>query len=133
MRISTLGLLGGSLAILPVAAAAQWAPGVELAGQSVQVQTNGVVNSVHFAPGGVAHITTPNGRIIEGTWSSGPSGLCLNANGAQECWSYATPLSAGQPVSMTSSCGAVSTWTAAGTNTPPPPAPPQASSEGERG
>jgi hypothetical protein len=105
-------------------------PGAELAGHSVQVQTNGVANTIHFDQGGVARVVTPQGTVIPGTWTSSASGLCLNANGAQECWSYAAPLSAGQAMSMTSSCGAVSTWNAASTNAPPPQQP---SAEGERG
>jgi hypothetical protein len=132
MRISTLGVFGAALTLLPAAANAQWMPGSELAGQSVQVETNGTVNTIHFDPGGAARIITPRGTVIPGSWTSGPSGLCLNANGAQECWSYAAPMAAGQAVAMTSSCGAVSTWNPAGTNAPPPP-PQQPSAEGERG
>ncbi|HWJ59868.1 MAG TPA: hypothetical protein VNR68_09585 [Sphingomicrobium sp.] len=41
---------------------------------------------------------------------------------------YAAPLQAGQPVTVTSSCNATSTWLAASTNQPPPPA-----QRGERG
>ena len=131
MRISTGLLLGAAITILPAAAQAQWVPGSELAGQSVQVQSGSVVSTVHFDQGGVARIISPRGAITTGTWSSGSSGLCLNASGAQECWSYAAPMAAGQAVSMTSSCGAVSTWNAAQTNTPPRP--PEDSALGERG
>jgi hypothetical protein len=132
MRSSTL-VLGAALAVLPVAAHAQFVPGSELVGQSVQVETGGTVNTIHFDPGGAARIMTPRGGVIPASWTSGPSGLCLNANGAQECWSYASPMAAGQAVAMTSSCGAVSTWNPAGTNAPPPPPPQQPSAEGERG
>ena len=131
MRVHLLALLGAAVA-LPVPAFAQWAPGAELAGQSVQVETNGVVNTIHFDQGGTARIVTPQGTTLQGTWTSGPNGLCLNASGGQECWRYNAPLNAGQAVSLTSSCDAVSTWTAAGTNAPPPP-PQQPSAEGERG
>ena len=131
MRISTLGVFGAALTLLPAAANTQWMPGSELGGQSVQVETNGTVNTIHFDPGGAARIITPRGSVIPGSWTSGPSGLCLNANGAQECWSYASPMAAGQTVAMTSSCGAVSTWNPSGTNAPPPPQ--QPSAEGERG
>jgi len=134
MRISTVMVFGACLAALPAAAHAQWAPGAELAGQSVQITTDGVVNTVYFDQGGIARIVTPGGNTIQGTWTSSASGLCLNVGANQECWSYATPVAAGQPVTMTSSCGAVSTWNAAATNVPPPPPPPQQpSAEGERG
>lgn len=131
MRSSTLAF-GAALAVLPVSANAQFMPGSELVGQSVQVESAGTVNTIHFDPGGVARIVTPRGSVIPASWTNGPQGLCLNANGARECWSYSSPMNAGQSMPMTSSCGAVSTWNPAGTNAPPPP-PEQPSAEGERG
>jgi len=133
MRYFGILAFGAAVAVLPSAASAQWAPGSELAGQSVQVETNGVVNTIYLDQGGTARIVTPTGTTIPANWTSGANGLCLSANGAQECWTYTTPMNAGQPMSLTSSCGSVSTWSAAATNAAPPPPPPQSSPEGERG
>jgi hypothetical protein len=132
MRLSLTALLASAIGLVPAAASAQWMPGAELAGQSVQVDSGGIVNTIHFDAGGAARIVTPRGTVVPASWTSGPNGLCLDANGAQECWNYSAPLQAGQAVAMTSSCGAASTWNAAATNAPPPP-PQQPSAEGERG
>jgi hypothetical protein len=124
----SLGLLAA--AALPGAALAQaWTPGAEIVGQSVQVTTNGVTNTVYLDAGGSARIITPGGNTVPGTWSAANGQLCLSNGGAQECWPYASPFQAGQPVTLTSSCNATSTWLAAATNTPPPPPP----ARGERG
>jgi hypothetical protein len=104
----------------PVAAFAQWAPGSEIVGQSVQVETNGVTNTVYFDAGGAARIQTPAGNIVPGTWSAANGQLCLSTGAAQECWPYSQPFQAGQQVALTSSCNAASRWTALGTNQPPP-------------
>lgn len=122
--------LSGAAAMVPAAALAQavWVPGSEIVNQSAQVQTNGVVNTVHFAPGGVAHITTPAGNTVTGSWTATAGQLCLMTGGAQECWPYAAPFQAGQPITLTSSCAGTSTWTALGTNQPP-----VQSGAGERG
>lgn len=109
------------------AAAAQFAPGSELVGQSAQVQTGGVQNIVYFDPGGAARITAADGTVVPATWSVANSQLCLNTGAAQECWQYASPFVSNQPVTLTSNCQSVSTWTALGTNTPLPTA------SGERG
>jgi hypothetical protein len=47
-------------------------------------------------------------------------------------WPYAAPFQAGQPLTVTSTCNATSTWLAAATNAPPPP-PPASAQKGERG
>lgn len=113
----------------PAAAFAQWIPGSEITGQTLQVQTNGVVNSVYLGPGGQATITTPGGRVIPATWSATGGNLCLNNGAAQECWPYAAAFQPGQQVTVTSNCNAVSTWLANSTNQPPP----MQSPGGERG
>lgn len=121
------------VAALPAAAMAQaWAPGAEITGQAVQVTTNGVSNTVYLDQGGTARIMTPAGRTVNGTWTAANGQLCLNNGTAQECWPYATPFQAGQPLTLTSSCNATSTWLASAVNTPPPP-PPAPSAAGERG
>ena len=119
-RVLTKSVTGILLLGAPVAAVAQWAPGSEIAGQSVQVETNGVTNTVYFDAGGVARIQTPAGRIVPGTWSAAEGQLCLSAGGPQECWPYAQPFQAGRQITLTSSCNAASRWTALGTNQAPP-------------
>ena len=120
-------IAGVAALIAPATALAQWAPGSEIVGQTVQVTTNGVTNSVHLGPGGQAQITTPGGNVIPASWTAANGQLCLNNGMAQECWAYTSAFQAGQPVTLTSSCGS-STWLANATNQPPPPA-----VQGERG
>jgi hypothetical protein len=110
-------------------AQAGWTPGSEVVGQPIQVTTNGVTNTVTLSPGGQAQILSPSGRPVAGTWTAANGQLCLGNGTAQECWPYAAPFQAGQPVTVTSSCNATSTWLAAATNTPPPPP----AQRGERG
>lgn len=109
-------------------AAAQWVPGSEIAGQTVQVETNGVVNTVTFEPGGAARITTPGGNVVPASWTAGNGQLCLRTGVASECLPYSQPFQAGQPVTATSSCGVTSRWLASAVNQPP-----AARSLGERG
>jgi hypothetical protein len=111
---------------LPGVALAQ-AAGSEIVGQPIQVTTNGVTNTVYLDAGGTARIITPAGNTVPGTWTAANGQLCLSAVGAQECWPYAAPFQAGQPVTLTSSCNASSTWLASSTNAPPP------GQRGERG
>jgi hypothetical protein len=53
-----------------------WVPGTEITGQSVQVETNGVTNTVYFDPGGVARIQTRAAiscpAVGRGGWSALP-------------------------------------------------------------
>ena len=128
-RMLTQAMTGFLLLGAPVAAFAQWAPGSEIVGQSVQVETNGVTNTIYLDAGGVARIQTPAGNIVPGTWSAANGQLCLSTGAAQECWPYAQPFQAGQPITLTSSCNAASRWTALGTNQPPP----VQQGQGERG
>ncbi|MGZ2411036.1 hypothetical protein ACUXST_000433 [Sphingomonas sp. F9_3S_D5_B_2] len=118
-------------ALSGMATAQAWTPGAEITGQAVQVTTNGTTNTVYLDQGGVARIMTPSGNTINGTWGAANGQLCLNNGTAQECWPYTTPFQAGQPLTLTSSCNATSTWLAAATNTAAPAPAPQAG--GERG
>ena len=113
---------GAMLLGAPVAGLTQsgWMPGSEITGQSVQIETNGVTNTVFFDPAGVARIQTPGGNIVPGSWTASGGQLCLTTGAAQECWPYAQPFQAGQQITLTSSCNSASRWTALGTNTPPP-------------
>ena len=118
-----LAYVGAAIAV-PVGgviAQAGWVPGSEIAGQTIQVETQGVMNSIYFAPDGTATITTPQGTTVPGTWSAANNMLCVSANGIQECWPYTQPFQAGQQVALTSNCNQVSTFLAQATNTPPPP------------
>ncbi|HUG46645.1 MAG TPA: hypothetical protein VMK31_09085 [Sphingomicrobium sp.] len=126
--ILKLSFVAAALAVPIGAAAAQaWAPGEELVGQTVQVQTQGVVNSVYFAPDGTALITAPSGASIQGNWSAVNNMLCLSAQGGQECWPYPRPFQPGQQVALTSSCQQVSTFMPGALN------PPSQVGAGERG
>jgi hypothetical protein len=136
-KTSVAAALGGLLltAFTADSAAAQgWAPGSELVGHSVRVETRGVVNTVFFDPGGSARILSDQGREYPGQWSVEGQSLCLSiASGARECWAYQGPMQAGTPMQLSSTCGP-STWTAVSVAqpmmAPPPPEPPRA---GERG
>jgi hypothetical protein len=133
MKVSSVLRAAGafvSVAALPGAAFAQagWTPASEIVGQPVQVTTNGVTNTVYLDQGGAARVMTPGGKAVPANWTAANGQLCLVNGAAQECWPYASPFQAGQPVTLTSSCNATSTWLAASTNAPPPPV-----EKGERG
>ena len=114
----TRAVVGTLMLAAPAAGLTQtgWVPGSEITGQSVQIETNGVTNTVFFDPGGVARIQTPGGNLVPGTWTAAGGQLCLTTGAAQECWPYAQPFQAGQQLTLTSSCNAASRWTALGTN-----------------
>jgi hypothetical protein len=116
-----------AIVALPGTALAQAAS--EIVGQPIQVTTNGVTDTVVLNAGGQAMITSPGGTVVNGTWTAANGQLCLGNGAAQECWPYNGPFQAGQPMSLTSSCNATSTWLAASTNAPPPPP----AQRGERG
>ena len=123
-----VAMLGAAVAApASIAFAQAWVPGSEIAGQTVQVQTNNVMNTIYFAPDGTATISTPEGTTVPATWSAANNQLCLSANNAQECWPYTQPFQAGQQVALSSSCQQVSTFLAQSTNAPVQP------SGGERG
>lgn len=121
---------GACLIFAPLAAASAqvWVPGSEITGQSIQVETNGMLNTVYFDPGGVARITTPAGTEVQGRWSVADQMLCLESGASRECWPYRSAFLAGQPVMLTSSCQSTSRWVANAVNAPPQPVP-----SGERG
>ena len=108
------------LIAVPAATVAQvWVPGSEIAGQSVVVETNGVANTVYFDNGGAARIVSPSGRTVNAAWTASNGNLCLNTGAANECWPYTQAFQAGQRVTLTSNCQAVSNWLPNGTNAPP--------------
>lgn len=112
--------IGLTAAALPAAAFAQnWVPASEVIGQPIQVTTNGVTNTVYLDAAGQLRIITPGGNTVPGTWTAANGQLCLGVGGAQECVPYTSPFAAGQPETVTSSCGAAETWLAQSTNQPP--------------
>ncbi len=123
-------LIGAALIATPLTGgfAQGWAPGSEIAGHSVQVETNGVVNTVYFGHGGTARIQTPGGSSVDATWSVANNQLCLQTATGQECWPYNSPFQAGQQMTLTSSCAVASRWLPLSTSQPPVQAP-----MGERG
>ena len=96
---------------IATAASAQWVPGMEITGQQVQVQTNGVVNTITFEPNGVAHIASPSGAtVVDATWTAANGKLCLQTATTADCYPYAAPFTARRR----SICGAIATWFRAG-------------------
>jgi hypothetical protein len=130
MRPNIASLIAAALLAAPASAFAQWVPGSEIVGQTLQVQKIGVTNTVVLGPGGQAQITTPGGTVLPASWTAANGQLCLNTGAAQECWAYTSAFQAGQPMTLTSSCGSA-TWLASSTNAPPPP--PVQEPQGERG
>jgi hypothetical protein len=128
-RLISKAIVGTLVLGAPVAGLAQWAPGAEITGQSAQVETNGITNTIFFDPGGVARIQTPGGNVVPAAWSAAEGQLCLSTGAARECWPYTQPFQAGQQMTLTSSCNAASRWTALGTNQSAP----VQESAGERG
>jgi hypothetical protein len=131
--LATRAMIGVAITALGGSAAfAQMSPGVEIIGQPLQVTTNGTTDTLYLDPGGSLRIVTPGGNTVPGTWTAANGQLCISAGGPQECVPYAAPFQAGQPLTLTSSCGASETWLAQATNAPPPP-PPAQGERGERG
>ena len=102
------------------AASAQWVPGMEITGQQVQVQTNGVMNTITFEPNGVAHIASPSGAtVVDATWTAANGKLCLQTATTADCYPYAAPFTAHAPVDLRSDCNMLSRWTALSTAVAP--------------
>jgi len=120
IKLSAALLASMSAIVASSSASAQmWTPGSEIVGQSVQVNTNGTVNTVYFDQGGVARIMTPAGNTVPGRWSTANQQLCLDiGTGSAECWPYRSAFQAGQVVTLTSNCNVSSQWTANNTNMP---------------
>ncbi len=110
-----------------------WTPGTEIVGQTIQVETNGVMNTVMLDAGGSARITSPGGMVVPANWSAAGNQLCLTTATNQDCWNYSAPFQAGAPMNMVNQCQVASRWTALGTNMAPPPPPPMQAPMGERG
>ncbi len=120
IKLTAAVVAGVASMVAPSAASAQmWTPGSEIVGQSVQVNTNGTVNTVYFDQGGAARIMTPSGNSVPGRWSVANQQLCLDiGTGPAECWPYRSAFQAGQNVTLTSSCNVSSQWLANSTNMP---------------
>jgi len=82
------------------------APGAELIGRTVQLQTaNGQTSTLHFAENGVVHAQFGS-QQVQGNWVANGSNICFAWAGApRECWPYTAPFRAGQTVSLTSDRG----------------------------
>lgn len=112
--------LVGAFALSGTAFAQGWTPASEIMGQPIQVTTNGVTDTIYLDSGGTARFMTPGGNTVAGSWTAANGQLCLSNGAAQECVPYTSPFQAGQPVTLTSSCNATSTWLASAVNGPPP-------------
>jgi hypothetical protein len=119
---SCLGAIG-ICAVAQVAATpaiAQWVPGYEITGQTVRVETNGVINRVDFLPNGVARISSPSGAtIVDATWTANQGELCLTTPKTADCFPYKSAFESGKSVWLTSKCKQVTKWTPEATNAPP--------------
>ena len=111
--------------------AQMWTPGAEIVGQTLQVETNGVTNTVVLNADGTAQISSPGGTVVPANWSAAGNQLCLATATNQDCFAYSAPFQAGAPMTMVNQCQTASRWTALGVNTPPPP--PMQAPAGERG
>lgn len=127
------GLVGASISLAAPAAAQTNLSGEELHGQTVDVLfSDGTRNAVFFGGDGNAVIAAPSGLRSNGTWSASGGKICLNASGASECWDYVRRFTAGQAVTLNSSCNETSQWTARSVNAPVQQVAP-AITRGERG
>ena len=121
-RVISRALLGVTLLGTPLTvglAQTGWIPGSEITGHAIQVETNGVMNTVYFEPGGVARIQSPAGNVVPATWTATGGELCLQSTGGRECWPYAQPFQTGQQITLTSSCQVASRWLPISTSQPP--------------
>jgi hypothetical protein len=90
-----------------------WTPGSEIVGQRVQVETNGVTNTVAFENGGVAKIYSPTGTtVVDANWTAANGQLCLITSSTSDCYPYRSPFQAGQAVDLISDCAVHSRWLA---------------------
>lgn len=88
-----------------------WTPGSEITGQVVQVQTNGIMNTVAFQPNGVARISSATGAtVVDATWTADNNQLCLRTASTFDCYPYQRPFVAGQAVDLISNCAVHSRW-----------------------
>ena len=118
MKLMRSAFFAAVLACSGVAGAQSWTPGSEIIGQTVQVETNGVVNSITFNADGSASIATPSGRIVPASWTATGNQLCLTSGAQTECFPYSQAFQAGQTVTITSNCNATSRWLASSVNPP---------------
>ncbi len=121
-RTMIASALGGAALMAAAPAAAQgmgqgMANGSEIVNQAVQVQmADGAVHTLQFGPSGSVNIVTSTGQTIPANWFVQNGTLCLQTANARECVPYNNAFQAQQAVTVTSDCGATSTWTALGTN-----------------
>ena len=119
MNSMHVALYVGLIACSGAASAQAWTPGSEIVGQTVQVETNGVMNSITFNADGTASITSPTGQMVPANWTATGNQLCLTAGAQTECFPYSQAFQAGQPVTLTSNCNATSRWLASNVNQAP--------------
>jgi len=106
--------------VTATAANAQWVPGMEIYEQDVQVETNGVLNTVHFRRDGTATIRSSTGAmVVDATWNANDGKLCVKTASTSDCYPYELPFTARTPVNLESDCGVLSRWTALATGVMP--------------
>lgn len=128
LALATIGVAA------PVSAQTTWGVSNEITGQSAQVTTAGVTNTVYFDAGGNARVVTPGGQTVPATWTASAGKFCLLTGAATECWTSQAPIQAQKLTALSSSCGGLSEWVFNGVNAAPvPPPPPVSDVMGERG
>ncbi len=111
--VGTTALLAATAAVAQSHYYPGWIPGSEITGQRVQVQTNGIVNTVAFEPNGVARIYSPSGAtVVNATWVAQNDQLCLTTATTHDCYAYQMPFQRAQAVDLISDCGVRSRWLA---------------------
>ena len=115
--VSALAILGAA-GLAATSASAQTMPmGEELYNQTVQVRfADGTVNNITFQPNGAMTIRAPGVNPVNGTWRVQGDQLCMFAQGASECWNYASRFAANRPVNLTSTCDSTAQWLATSVN-----------------
>jgi hypothetical protein len=106
MRIPVLLAGLGTLVLGACATVPRAAPGAELIGRSLAVQTAGGQSStLTFASGSVVTATFGQ-RSVQGRYFVADRRLCFEWRGAaRECWPYAAPFPRGRTVPITSDRG----------------------------
>ena len=99
-------LLGACSTIVPPGRGAAGAPGQELVGRALRVETSrGQVSTLHLDPGGVARAAF-GGNEIRGRWELQAGQLCFFWGAApRECWPYSGQFRLGEAVAVTSDRG----------------------------
>ena len=101
-----LAMLMLSACVSPRGGGRDAAPGAELVGRQVRLETaGGQVSTLQFMPEGVVRARFGS-REVSGQWHATGDRLCFAWTGApRECWPYSRPFPRGETISLTSDRG----------------------------